>query len=115
MAVLGNAMEALIAAVYLDGGYKAAERMILIVWAPYLETIGNLPKDPKTALQEWAQARGLSPPDYVELSRSGPDHEPVFEMAAQVDGLEPESAKGSSKRSAEQSAAEAFLKREKIW
>jgi ribonuclease-3 len=115
MAVLGNAMEALIAAVYLDGGLPAAEKMILKLWAPYLETIDDLPKDPKTALQEWAQARGLPAPDYVEISRSGPDHQPVFEMAAQVSGYEPETAKGPSKRIAEQTAAETLLRREKVW
>ncbi|MGI9371126.1 MAG: ribonuclease III [Hyphomicrobiales bacterium] len=115
MAVLGNAMEALIAAVYLDGGYSAAHTMVLHVWEPHLATVTSLRKDAKTALQEWAQARGLPSPVYREKERTGPDHEPVFVMEVEIQGHKSDAAQGASKRIAEQSAAEAFLRRKKIW
>ena len=115
MAVLGNAMEALIAAVYLDGGYDAARDMILRIWEPQLGSVTSIRKDAKTALQEWAQARGLPSPVYREKERSGPDHEPVFVMEVEVQGEKGQAAEGASKRIAEQSAAEALLRRKKIW
>ncbi|MGI9482071.1 MAG: ribonuclease III [Hyphomicrobiales bacterium] len=115
LALLGDAMEALIAAVYCDGGLEHARVMILQLWAPYFDTLGEMPKDAKTALQEWAQGRALPTPEYSEQARSGPDHEPVFVMAVSVDGLPPEVAQGPSKRAAEQAAAEALLRRERVW
>jgi ribonuclease-3 len=71
-------------------------------------------RDPKTALQEWAQGRGLLPPAYLERTRTGPDHAPEFTIAVVVTGYEPAEAKGFSKRRAEQAAAEQFLAREGI-
>jgi ribonuclease-3 len=72
-------------------------------------------RDPKTALQEWAQARGKPTPAYREVSRSGPPHAPVFVIAVDVEDFEPAEATGASKRIAEQSAAQVFLEREGVW
>ncbi len=108
-ALLGDAMEAVIAAVYVDGGFDAAEAMILRLWGDRIRRVEVDARDPKTALQEWAQARRQAPPRYVELSRSGPDHAPVFTIAARLsDGTEAQATAGS-KRQAEQAAAKALL------
>jgi len=111
LALLGDAMEALIAAVYLDAGFDAARAMILRLWGDRIGTVEEDARDAKTALQEWAQARGLPPPKYVELQRSGPDHAPVFTMSAQLENGEAEEATAGSKRQAEQAAAKALLDR----
>lgn len=110
-ALLGDAMEAVIAAVYLDAGFDAAQSMILRLWGDRISTVKADARDAKTALQEWAQARGLQPPRYVETARSGPDHAPEFTIEAQLDGLQPQSATAGSKRQAEQAAAKAMLTR----
>ncbi|MEO1734199.1 MAG: ribonuclease III [Pseudomonadota bacterium] len=108
-ALLGDAMEAVIAAVFLDAGLNTARDMILRLWGDRVHTVDADARDPKTALQEWAQARGQQPPRYVELARSGPDHAPVFTIAARlVDGTEAQATAGS-KRHAEQAAAKALL------
>ena len=77
-ALLGDAMEALIAAVYLDAGFEAARAMVLRLWGQRIGTVAEDARDAKTALQEWAQARAMPPPAYVETGREGPDHQPVF-------------------------------------
>ncbi|WP_299851376.1 ribonuclease III [uncultured Roseovarius sp.] len=110
-ALLGDAMEAVIAAVYLDGGFDAAQAMILRLWGDRVGRVEADARDAKTALQEWAQARGLQPPRYVETARSGPDHAPQFTIQAQLEGETSESATAGSKRQAEQAAAKAFLSR----
>lgn len=110
-ALLGDAMEAVIAAVYLDAGFDVAKDMILRLWGDRVRTVKADARDAKTALQEWAQARGLTPPRYVEVARSGPDHAPQFTIEAQLDGQEAERATAGSKRQAEQSAAKALLAR----
>ena len=110
-ALLGDAMEAVIAAVYLDAGFDAAQAMILRLWGDRIRTVKADARDAKTALQEWAQARGLQPPRYVETDRSGPDHAPRFTIEAQLDGQDPEAATAGSKRLAEQAAAKALLAR----
>ncbi|MEX0318509.1 MAG: ribonuclease III [Ruegeria sp.] len=108
-ALLGDAMEAVIAAVYRDTGFEAARDMILRLWGDRILKVETDARDPKTALQEWAQARGQKPPSYVEVSRSGPDHAPVFTIAARLqDGVEAQATAGS-KRQAEQAAAKALL------
>ncbi|WP_128254724.1 ribonuclease III [Falsirhodobacter deserti] len=110
-ALLGDAMEAVIAAVYLDAGFEAARDMVLRLWGDRIATAEADARDPKTALQEWAQARGQQPPRYVELGRSGPDHEPVFTVEARLDSGETERADARTKRAAEQAAAKALLAR----
>ncbi|EPX87009.1 ribonuclease III [Salipiger mucosus] len=109
MALLGDAMEAVIAAVYLDAGFDAAQAMILRLWGSRVATVEADSRDAKTALQEWAQARGMAPPAYVETARTGPDHAPVFTIEARLDSGETVEATAGSKRRAEQQAAEALL------
>ncbi|WP_170361540.1 ribonuclease III [Ruegeria arenilitoris] len=110
-ALLGDAMEAVIAAVYRDAGFEAAQKVILSLWGDRIHTVEADARDAKTSLQEWAQARGQKPPAYVEISRSGPDHAPVFTIAARLqDGSEAQATAGS-KRQAEQAAAQALLDR----
>ena len=77
-ALLGDAMEAVIAALYLDAGLEATRSIVLSLWGDRIDRVDADARDAKTQLQEWAQARGLSPPRYVEKGRSGPDHAPVF-------------------------------------
>ncbi len=108
-ALLGDAIEAVIAAVYLDGGFDAAKSMILQLWGKRIETVEDDARDAKTALQEWAQARKLQPPQYVTTARSGPDHAPVFTIAAKLETGESAQATAPSKRAAEQAAATTLL------
>ncbi|MGR3545488.1 MAG: ribonuclease III [Roseovarius sp.] len=108
-ALLGDAMEAVIAAVYLDAGFEAARAVVLRLWGKRIGAVKDDARDAKTALQEWAQARGLPPPDYVELARSGPDHAPVFTISAQLKSGQSAEATAGSKRQAEQAAARALL------
>lgn len=110
-ALLGDAMEAVIAAVYLDGGYEAARSVVLRHWAGRIGAVEADARDPKTALQEWAQARGLPPPAYQELARQGPDHAPEFTIEARLSSGESASATAGSKRLAEQAAARALMAR----
>ncbi|MEY4982881.1 MAG: ribonuclease [Pseudomonadota bacterium] len=110
-ALLGDAMEAVIAAVYLDAGFDAARDMVLRLWGRRIAAARGQGRDAKSALQEWAQARGLPPPAYVETARSGPDHEPVFTIEARLSTGDSASAKASGKRQAEQAAARALLAR----
>ena len=110
-ALLGDAMEAVIAAIYRDTGFEAARDVILALWGDRIHKVEADARDAKTALQEWAQARGQKPPSYVEVKRSGPDHAPVFTIAARLqDGTEAQATAGS-KRQAEQAAAKALLER----
>lgn len=109
LALLGDAMEAVLAAVYLDGGFDAAQALILRLWGTRVSSVEDDAKDAKTSLQEWAQARGLKPPHYEQKSRSGPDHAPVFTIEAQLDNGASAEATAGSKRQAEQAAAKALL------
>ncbi|MEQ8896132.1 MAG: ribonuclease III [Roseovarius sp.] len=111
LALLGDAMEAVIAAVYRDAGFEAAREVVLRLWGRRIESVKEDARDAKTALQEWAQARGLTPPDYVETARSGPDHAPQFTIEARLADGQAESATAGSKRQAEQAAATALLAR----
>jgi ribonuclease-3 len=108
-ALLGDAMEAVIAAVYLDGGLEAARRLILRAWGARIGAVRAVPRDAKTALQEWAQARGLAPPVYRDLEREGPDHAPVFSVEARLQDGRAAGGRAASKRAAQQVAAEALL------
>ncbi len=109
-ALLGDAMEAVIAAVYLDAGFEAARRVVMAHWQGRIASVAEDARDAKTQLQEWAQARGMPPPDYVETARSGPDHAPVFTIEARLTDGKTASASAPSKRKAEQAAARALLK-----
>lgn len=110
-ALLGDAMEAVIAAVYLDGGLEAARAVILRLWGERISRVEADARDAKTALQEWAQARGLPPPGYSEVKRDGPDHAPVFTIEVRLETGETEQAVAGAKRQAEQAAAKALLAR----
>jgi len=110
-ALLADALEAVIAAVYLDGGYEAARRVVLRIWGARIAAVDSDARDAKTALQEWAQARGQVPPDYTEISREGPDHAPVFTIEARLASGEAEVATAPTKRQAEQAAADVLLAR----
>jgi ribonuclease-3 len=106
---LGDACEAIIGAIFKDGGLSPARKFIEKAWAPQFASTPAETKDPKTLLQEWAQGQGLPLPDYDVLSRSGPDHEPIYEIEAKVDGRGSAVATGPSKREAERSAAALLL------
>ena len=106
---LEDAMEALLGAVYLDGGLDAAREMITRFWKPRATAMKNPPKDAKTALQEWAQARALPLPEYNVISAEGPSHAPVFVIEAVVQGQPPARAEAGTKRLAERLAAQALL------
>lgn len=111
--ILGDAMEALMAAVYLDGGLEAARGVFELAWKDVLTgAVAETGKEPKTALQEWAMAQALPLPLYDTVSRIGPDHAPTFTVEVTVKGYAPERAVGSSLRDAEKAAARALLQRE---
>lgn len=113
--ILGDACEAVIAAIYLDGGYEASRIFVERMWRQRLLNLKKPPRDAKSALQEWAQGLKLPTPRYVLVERSGPDHAPRFIFNVEVETRQPASGQGAAKRSAEQAAAHAFLLREKIW
>ena len=108
-AIHGDACEAVIGALCLDGGLDAARQFIVAQWKPLFDALGGAMRDAKTGLQEWAQARKLGLPEYNEVERSGPDHEPVFTIEVRVGNETPVRASGESKRIAEQRAAESML------
>jgi len=110
-ALLGDAMEAVISAVYLDGGFEAARALVLRLWGKRISQVDADARDAKTALQEWAQARKLLPPKYVEVAREGPDHAPVFTIEARLENGAAQAATANSKRQAEQAAAKVLLAR----
>lgn len=114
-AILADVCEAVIAAVYLDGGLEAAQTLIERHWGPRMRTHAGPLRDAKTMLQEWAQARGKPAPRYDVLDRSGPDHAPSFTVGVTIEGEAPATGHGSSKRAAEQTAAESILRREGLW
>ena len=99
---------------FLDGGYQAAVVVVEQLWGDRLRASASPVRDPKTALQEWAQARGLPTPSYREVARTGPHHDPQFRVAVQLPELMPAEGLGRSKRAAEQAAAAALLSREGV-
>jgi ribonuclease-3 len=109
--LLADCCEAVIAALYLDGGLTAAGHFIEVHWAPMLGETPDPPKDAKTRLQEWAQGSGLALPEYREIDRTGPHHAPIFTVEGSVVGYPALSATGPSKRAAEQNAAERLLEK----
>lgn len=113
-AILSDICESLIGAVFLDAGYDAAKGVVTRAFEERMRQPRRPLRDPKTALQEWAQARGLEAPRYSEIARCGPHHAPEFTISVKVEGFAPAEAKGMSKRGAEQAAAAGFLAREGI-
>jgi ribonuclease-3 len=114
LAILADVCEALIGAVFIDGGYPAAAAMIERLWSERMRTPARPLRDAKTVLQEWAQARGLPTPSYREVERTGPHHDPEFRVAVALPDFEPAEGIGRSKRAAEQAAAAAMLAREGV-
>jgi ribonuclease-3 len=114
-AILGDACEAVIGAIYLDGGLEPARRFIVDNWRARMLAATKIVRDAKTTLQEWAQGRGLAAPAYAIVARSGPDHAPRFEVEVNVAGLPPRRGQGRTRREAEQEAAAAALLGEGVW
>lgn len=114
-AILADVTESVVAAVFLDGGYEAANALVERYWRQRLEAPRRPLRDAKTVLQEWAQARGLPPPTYREVARSGPDHAPRFTVAVDLPGQNSVEAEGASKQAAQKAAAATFLMREGVW
>ena len=113
-AILADVCEALVGAVFLDGGYDAAAALVDRLWGERVRVPTRQLRDPKTMLQEWAQARGLPTPAYKEVERIGPHHNPEFRVAVSLPEREPAEGRGRSKRVAEQAAAAAMLTREGV-
>ena len=109
--ILADACEALVGAVFTDGGYQAADALIARFWNERMLKPLRPLRDPKTMLQEWAQARGLPTPAYQEVARTGPHHKPKFSVTVALPDRPPAEGLGSSKRAAEQNAAAAMLTR----
>ncbi len=109
VALLGDAMEAVIAAVYLDAGFLTAQKLVLRLWGERVFKAESHVVDPKSALQEWAQGRGLPTPVYTDISRSGPDHQPLFTVEASLTNGEKARGKAASKKAAQVQAAGALL------
>ncbi len=113
-AILADVCEAIIGAIYSDGGLQRAYKFVERSFAAHLSNQDARKADAKTALQEWAQGRGLRAPSYKLVERSGPDHAPIFTIAVHIDGFEPALDVGPSKKIAEHKVAEKFLERENI-
>lgn len=114
--ILADAMEAVLAAIYLEAGFERAREIVLELWRESMQgTPAKATADAKSALQEWAQSQGLALPCYTEESRSGPDHAPRFIARVTVDGGLQAEGEGASKRQAEQAAATAMLKAQGVW
>ena len=114
-AILADVCEAIIGAVFLDGGYGAAKALVERSFQDLLAAPRRPLRDPKSALQEWAQGRGLPPPTYAIVEQKGPDHAPKFRVVVKVKGAESEFGLGTSRRIAEQAAARSLLLREGVW
>ncbi len=109
--VLADLCESVIGAIYLDQGLEAARSFIMSLWEPLFARFASPPRDAKSALQEWAAARGLPVPAYRQIGRAGPDHAPVFDVEVEIAGVGRARASGPSKRLAEQAAAAMLLRR----
>jgi len=112
---LADAVEALVAAIYVDGGIDAARAFVLRFWEPLARLAIEKPANPKGELQEWISKSSEVRPAYSIEGREGPDHQPVFTVSVRVAGFEPAQGTGSSRRAAEEAAAAAFLVREGVW
>lgn len=115
--IISDVLEAMLGAIFIDGGFAAAQSVILRLWGDNIDTLTEAPLDPKTELQEWAQARGLPLPTYDIVEKSGPDHAPEFVIEVRIEGHKPVTANGASRRAAEKTAARVMLrhlKKEKV-
>lgn len=114
--ILADSCEALLGAIYLDGGWAPVKKVVETLWTERAANITGVPMDAKTALQEWVQGQGkVKLPRYVRVDASGPAHAPVFTYEVIVDGLDTARGTGTSRRAAEQGAAAAILIREGVW
>ena len=107
--LIANVVEAVIGAIYMDAGLEKVRKFILKQWKTLLQSSTDMARDPKSALQEWAQGSGMAAPVYRQVSREGPDHAPVFTVAVSIEGREPLQGVGASKQVAEREAARAML------
>ncbi len=107
--ILADGVEGVIGALYVDGGMEACEKAIKRLWGKSILIMRAPPQDPKTALQEWAQGRGLPLPKYELVGRDGPDHAPTFEIRVTVESFPPWTSRGASRRKAEKDAAAMLL------
>jgi ribonuclease III len=107
--VVGDTVEAMIGAVYLDAGFEAAEKVVQRLWASRVGELERAPKHPKSTLQEWAAANNRKPPVYALVGRSGPHHAPTFIVEVSIKGVGEARAEGATKQEAETAAAEALL------
>ena len=114
--ILADAIEAVLGAIFLEAGFAAARDAVRRLWTPLLDRQPDASVvDPKSTLQEWAQGNGLALPEYVVISRAGPDHQPHFTAEVRISGRQPSRGEGASKRAAEQAAARAMLVQERLW
>ena len=113
--VLGDVCEALIAAIYLDGGFEVARTFVSGQWRERMLGAPAIGRNAKTVLQEWAQAAGHGTPTYEIAERTGPDHAPTFAVSVHIGALPPGRGEGRNRREAEQEAAGAVLRREGVW
>ena len=113
--ILADTCEAVLGAIFIDGGFEPARTAVERLWLGHLGTQQRDRPDAKSALQEWAQGQGMAIPAYAMTSRTGPDHAPQFTAEVRIPGRNPAVGEGSSKRLAEQAAATAFLLREQVW
>lgn len=109
--VLGDVVEALIGALYLDGSFDVARSFVYRSWESRVEEMDRAPQHPKSALQEWAAANRCKPPVYTIADRSGPAHNPHFRMRVEIPNRDNAEAEGSSKQEAEKAAAKALLEK----
>lgn len=107
--VKADVVEALIAAMYLDGGFAVADRFIRQYWGAFISAEDKPPEDPKSALQEWAQGKGIELPTYKVIGQSGPDHNPLFIIQVSLPGYPAQQAESTSKQSAQKLAARLLL------
>lgn len=112
--ILADGVEALLGALYLDGGIEKCRALVEKYWTGRFDQMVAPPQHPKTQVQEWAQGQGLPLPLYEISDRSGPDHAPVFIIKLSVEGFEPVTAEGRSRQAAEKEAAAAFIAKQKI-
>jgi ribonuclease-3 len=112
--ILGDACEAVMGAIFLDGGYTPVQATIERYWRPLMQASAQAPRDAKALLQEWALGRGLPVPHYREVERTGPDHKPSFRVSLELPGILPVEGVGPSKREAERAAATIMLAREGV-